>query len=102
MIHVLATIQVHSGQRDAFLAELNGIVPLVHAEQGCLEYGPAVDIESRIPVQAAPRDNVVVIIERWESMEALTAHLSAQHMVDYRVRVRDYVDWLDLRILAPA
>lgn len=102
MIHVLATIQIHSGCREDFLQELYGIVETVRAEEGCLEYGPAVDIESRIPVQAPPRENVVTIIEKWASLEALTQHLSAQHMVEYRTRVREFVEWVDLRILEPA
>ena len=102
MIHVLATIQVNAGRRPEFLRELHGILETVRAEAGCLEYGPAVDIESRIPVQAAPREDSVTIIEKWESLEALTSHLSAPHMVEYRVRVREFVKWVDLRILEPA
>jgi quinol monooxygenase YgiN len=102
MIHVLATIQINPGRRQEFLAELHRILPLVRAEEGCIEYGPAIEVESRIPVQAAPRTDVVTIIEKWTSLETLTQHLAAQHMVDYRVRVRDYVQWVDLRILEPA
>jgi quinol monooxygenase YgiN len=102
MIHVLATIQVHHGRRREFLAELQQIVPLVRAEDGCIEYGPAVEIESRIPVQASPRADVVTIIEKWRDMEALIAHLSQQHMVEYRLKVRELVDWVDLRIMEPA
>lgn len=102
MIHVLATIQIHHGRRRDFLAELGQIVPLVQAEEGCLEYGPAIEFESRIPVQAAPRPDVVTIIEKWRDIDALTAHLSQPHMVEYRLKVRDLVDWVDLRILEPA
>jgi quinol monooxygenase YgiN len=102
MIHVLATIQINPGRRDEFLVEFRRIVDLVRAETGCLEYGPAIEIESRIPVQAPPRGDVVTIIEKWTSLETLTAHLAAQHMVEYRGRVRDLVKWVDLRILEPA
>lgn len=102
MIHVLATIQIHSGRRRDFLAELSQIVGLVRAEEGCLEYAPAVEFESRIPVQAAPRADVVTIIEKWRDIEALTRHLSQPHMVQYRLKVREFVDWVDLRILEPA
>lgn len=102
MIHVLATIQINSGRRDEFLAELQKIVETVRAEDGCLEYGPAIEVESRIPVQAAPRPDVVTIIEKWRCIESLTEHLSAPHMVEYRTRVRDLVKWVDLRIMEPA
>jgi quinol monooxygenase YgiN len=102
MIHVLATITVKPGQRDAFLKEFHRIMPMVHAEAGCIEYGPAVDVDSGISVQGPLRDNVAVIIEKWESLPALKAHLQAPHMIEYRVRVKDYVENVTLQILAPA
>lgn len=101
MIHVIATIQIHDGRRNDFLAEFRRIVDDVRAEEGCLEYGPALDIESHIPVQAAPRPNIVTIIEKWSDVEALSRHLSAPHMMTYRERVRDLVEWVDLRIMEP-
>ncbi|MCB1804273.1 MAG: antibiotic biosynthesis monooxygenase, partial [Candidatus Competibacteraceae bacterium] len=39
MIHVLATIQLKPGQRAAFLQEFHQVMPKVHQEQGCIEYG---------------------------------------------------------------
>ncbi len=51
MIHVIATIELHEGQRDAFLAEFRKIVALVLAEQGCLEYGPTVDAVTDLSAQ---------------------------------------------------
>ena len=102
MIHVLATIQIKPGRRSEFLVELQQIVETVRAETGCVQYAPCLDVESRIPVQAAPRPDVVTIIEQWESIDTLTQHLSAPHMVEYRGRVREFVDWVDLRILEPA
>lgn len=102
MIHVLATITVKPGKRDAFLAEFHRIMPMVHAEAGCVEYGPAVDVASGISVQAPLRENVAVVIEKWESLAALKAHLQAPHMIEYRMRVKDLVDGVTLQILEPA
>jgi quinol monooxygenase YgiN len=102
MIHVIATIEVKPGKRDALLAEFHRIVPLVHAEAGCIEYGPTVDFASGISVQGPLRENVVVIIEKWASLEALKAHTQAAHMAEYRVRVRDFVESVTLQILTPA
>lgn len=102
MIHVLATVTVHPGKRDAFLAEFHRVMPHVHAEKGCIEYGPAIDVASGIAVQGPLRDAVVVIIEKWESLEALQAHLTAPHMIDYRTRVKDFVAGVTLQILQPA
>ncbi|MBI1900933.1 MAG: antibiotic biosynthesis monooxygenase [Planctomycetia bacterium] len=102
MIHVLATIEIAAGQRDAFLAEFRKIVPLVGAEPGCLEYGPAIDLTTSIPNQAGPRENAVTVIEKWASVSALEKHLVAPHMVEYRGKVKGMVVRSDLRILEPA
>ncbi len=46
MIHVIATIELGPGRRESFLAEFRRLVPEVLAEDGCIESGPAVDVES--------------------------------------------------------
>ena len=102
MIHVLATIEVQPGQRDAFLREFHALMPLVHAEPGCHEYRPAVDCPTNIPVQARIGDDTVVIIEQWSDVDALEAHLKAPHMADYRVKVKPFVKGVTLRVLQPA
>jgi quinol monooxygenase YgiN len=102
MIHVIATIEVAEGKREAFLAEFRRIVPLVHAEAGCLEYGPTVDAGVSLPVPVPLRENVVVIIEKWQSLDALRAHFTAPHMQEYRGRVKDLVVRVQLQVLQPA
>src|SRR5690349_7592768 len=84
MIHVIASIEVAAGKREAFLAEFRRVVPQVLAEAGCLEYGPTVDVASGIPIQEPPRDNVVTVVEKWQDLDALRAHLNAPHMGEYR------------------
>ncbi len=91
MIHVLAKIQLASGKRDEFLVEFQKLVPLVHAETGCVEYGPAVDATTDIAAQKSIGADTVMIIEKWESLEALKSHLQAGHMLAYRQRVRNLV-----------
>ena len=102
MIHVIATITTKPAQRVVFLAEFQRIVPLVLKEAGCIEYGPAVDVASGLGMQAPLRENVAVIIEKWESLDALKAHTQAPHMAEYRVRVKDLVESVVVRVLAPA
>lgn len=102
MIHVLATIEVHPGKRDAFLAEFHRNVPNVLAEEGCIEYGPTIDVDAGLPVPTPLRDNVVTIVEKWASLDALKAHLTAAHMMEYRVRVRELVASVKLQVLQPA
>jgi quinol monooxygenase YgiN len=101
MIHVIATIQTAPGGRDGFLTEFRKLVPLVRAEKGCIEYGAAIDMPTDIPVQAAAGDDHVFVIEKWESVEALKAHLAAAHMQEYRVRVREFVRGVTLQVLQP-
>ena len=53
MIHVIATVEVTPGCREEFLAIFGDNVPNVLAEDGCLEYTPAVDLPARIAVPGA-------------------------------------------------
>src|SRR5262245_34508975 len=101
MVHVLATIQLQPEKRAEFLQELAKLVPLVRAEKGCIEYGPAVDVQTAIPNQPPGRPDVVTMIEKWADIPALEAHLVAPHMVEYRTRVKSLVLAVELRILEP-
>ena len=102
MIHVIATIETAPGMREDFLAAFAELVPDVRAEPGCLEYGPAIDLATSIADQPAPRENVVTVIEKWESVEALRKHLEAPHMARYRRTVKDIVLGVSIRVLEPA
>ena len=99
MIHVIATIEVVDGKRDALLAEFHRLVPEVRAEVGCIEYGPAVDVASGMAAQPPARPNVVTVIEKWDSLDALHAHSRAPHMAGYRERVKEYVVKVTLQVL---
>jgi quinol monooxygenase YgiN len=101
MIFVVATIDLRPGTRAAFLAEFHKLVPLVRAEAGCIEYGPAVDVATGIAAQPAVREDTVVVLEKWADLPALNVHLTAPHMADYRTRVKDYVAGVRLEVLQP-
>lgn len=102
MIHVIAPITVADGQRDAFLQAFGELVPKVRAEDGCIEYGPTIDVAADFLPQSAARENVVTVVEKWENLDALQAHLSAPHMVEFRERVKQIVQAIDLQVLQPA
>ena len=53
MIHVIATIETAPGTAGRFSGRVSELVPDVRAEQGCLEYGPAVDLATSIADQPA-------------------------------------------------
>ncbi len=101
MIHVIATVEVVPGKRAEFLAAFQANVPKVLAEDGCIEYGPTVDLPTDIGVQIPPRDNVVTVMEKWRDLAALKTHLTAPHMVEYRGKVKDLVTSVTLQILKP-
>jgi quinol monooxygenase YgiN len=101
MIHVIATIELAEGKRQAFLDEFHKLVPHVKAEAGCLEYGPAVDLLTDIGAQIPLRENVVTVIEKWTDLPALMAHLVAPHMQEYRPRVKEFVKSTKLQVLIP-
>src|SRR5207253_8571129 len=83
MIHVVATITLTPGVRPAFLDVFRWLTPHVRAEQGCIEYQAAIDVPTTLAVQEGPRDDVVTVVEKWESLDALYAHTQAPHMTEY-------------------
>jgi quinol monooxygenase YgiN len=101
MIHVIAIIELHPGKRAEFLREFHRIVPLVHAERGCIQYGPAIDLESGFPAQPPLRPDTVTVVEQWATLDDLRAHLIAPHMVEYRPRVKDMVIRTVLQVMEP-
>ena len=102
MIHVIATVDLAPGTREKFLSEFRNVIPAVRAEAGCIEYGSAVDADTDIPIQFRIGADKVVVIEKWESVASLKAHVVAPHMQTYRAKVKDFVKGMELRILSPA
>ncbi|HEY1190744.1 MAG TPA: putative quinol monooxygenase [Gemmata sp.] len=91
MIHVIATITLKPGVRQPFLDVFRWLTPLVRAEAGCIEYQATVDVKTTIAVQDGPHENVVTVVEKWASVEALYAHGAAPHMAEYREKTKDLV-----------
>jgi quinol monooxygenase YgiN len=102
MIHVIAVITTKPGMRDAVLREFRANMPAVHAEQGCIEYGPAVDAEGIGAIQTAIGPDSFMVIEKWESAAALKAHAAAPHMAAYAARVKEMIASRVIHVLSPA
>jgi len=101
MICVIATITLKNGQRDNYLREMRKILKIVHAEDGCHEYRPTVDIPTGNPIQKEGLPDTVVILEKWETLDALKKHGASAHMTDFRHRVKAFVQSMELQILSP-
>jgi quinol monooxygenase YgiN len=101
MIHVLALVELAPGHRDDFLREFSQVTIPVRQEEGCLEYGAAVDATTDLTQQQRLGDDFVLIVEKWESLAHLKAHLIAPHMTDYRIRIKPFVKSTRLQVLDP-
>ncbi len=102
MIHVLAIITAKPGMREAILTEFRANMPAVHAEQGCIEYGPAIDAEGMGKIQTPFGGDTFVVIEKWESLDALKAHGAAPHMAAYAAKTREMIASRVIHVLTPA
>ena len=98
MITVIASITIQQSRIQEFLEHFKAIVPDVLRETGCIEYYPAVDIQTGLPPQVLD-GNVVTIIEKWQSVAALQAHLTTPHMRQYQERVKELVASVSLKVL---
>lgn len=98
MISVIASIYVKDGQLDKFIKIFKSNMPAVLGEEGCIEYIPTVDIPTGLPPQELNK-RVVTIIEKWRSVEDLTAHLSSVHMLEYKEKTKDIVESMEIKVL---
>ena len=102
MIHVLAVITAKPGQRDSILQHFRANVPAVQAEDGCIEYGAALDADPALPFQTKYGPDTFVVVEKWASMEALKAHAAAPHMAAYGAKTKEFIASRLIHILRPA
>lgn len=101
MINVIATVKVKEGMAAEFIELFKSNVPNVLKEKGCIEYFPAVDLPTGLPPQEM-NENVVTVLEKWESLDDLMAHLSAPHMAAQMEKEKDLVEGMAIKILQKA
>ncbi|TWT72798.1 putative quinol monooxygenase YgiN [Posidoniimonas polymericola] len=102
MIHVIATLSLKPGVRDEFLKIFTKLTPVVQAEEGCIEYGAAIDEPTGMDVQQMAGSDAVIVVEKWESVSALEAHLAAPHMEAFRQETAEMSAGVSLLALKPA
>jgi quinol monooxygenase YgiN len=101
MIHVIAVITARPGQRESILAHFRANVAAVRAEEGCIEYGAATDADPALKFQTPFGPDTFLVIEKWESMEALKAHAAAPHMAAYGAKTKEFIASRVIHILQP-
>jgi quinol monooxygenase YgiN len=88
--------------REPVLSEFKAIIPAVHAEAGCIEYTPVIDVAALGSGHTALGPDSFVVIEKWESAEALHAHAAAPHMKVYGSKTGHMVEARVIHVLSAA
>jgi quinol monooxygenase YgiN len=102
VIHVIAIITAKPGQRDAVLEAFRQNMPAVHAEEGCIEYVPVIDAEGGPKWMTKLGPDSFIVIEKWETQDALAAHAAAPHMAAYAAKVKDMLASRTIHVLQGA
>ncbi len=102
MVHVIAVITAKPGLRENILQLFRANVPAVRAEQGCIDYGAAVDADPALPFQTRSGADTFLVVEKWESMDALKVHAAAPHMAAYGAKAKEFIASRVIHILSPA
>ncbi len=96
-VRVVALLAAQPGKGPELVAAFEALVPLVHAEDGCLEY----DLHGYVD-----DPDKFVVVERWASAEALAAHGAAEHMAAhgarsaaYSARPADVIVFADVKVV---
>jgi len=96
MIHVIAIIKAKAGMRDNVISCIQNNIPMVLAEEGCIEYRPLIDLSAEA---SGFGPDTVVIVEKWRDETCLKNHAAAPHMKQYAEKVKDFLLERDIRIL---
>ncbi len=101
-VHVVAVITAKAGMRDKVLEAFRANVPAVRAEQGCIEYQATIDTDGAGSLQTRFGEDTFVVVEKWESLDALKAHAAAPHMAAYAARTKALIASRAVHVLSPA
>ena len=101
MIHVVAMITTHPGQRDKMLEAFKANVPAVRAEDGCIEYVGTIDAAGMPVSKGSVGADTFVVVEKWASLSALQAHGVAPHMQAFAAKTKELVASRLIHVLEP-
>ena len=98
MLHVIVTMRIKEGQMQGFLAACAELRPLVLREPGCQAYEYTRDVVSPFGEPRPVEADRITLLERWESMEALKAHLATPHMKAAGAKMKDMRASVELQL----
>jgi quinol monooxygenase YgiN len=90
MIIVIATIHTQPGKAPDVISGARACIDGTRREDGCISYDYVQDTE---------RADVVMVIERWTSREALAAHFHVPHLNEWRERRKPWVKSVKVEII---
>ena len=103
MIHVVAIMTAKPGRRTELLERFLAVLPIVHTEEGCIEYRPIIDNDAGLDgAREAIGPDTYIVIEKWASVKALDAHSATDHMRKYGEEVRDLIATRVLHVMRDA
>ncbi|WP_064608265.1 putative quinol monooxygenase [Photobacterium sp. J15] len=80
---IVANIIAKADKAELVKTELEKLIDITRAEEGCLQYDLHQDNENRAHF---------LFYENWESRELWQAHMNAQHLKDYMAATEGAVD----------
>ena len=98
-VSVLAIFTTTDGNLDVVIEHLRAIENVVRAENGCIGYEIAVDLDNASPTQAPLGAETFVVIEKWASLSDLKAHAASAHMARFSSATSDMITNKTVHIL---
>lgn len=80
MIIVTAKIKAKKGERDKIIAKSQDIIKFSRLDPGNISYNLYADTED---------DDLLVMLEEWESSELLEAHMQTEHFKAFGEAIKD-------------
>lgn len=98
MIYVIARFTLKPGTCKEFLTHYAQIIDLVHAEPGCIEYTPTVDMSAPFIDNNHPNADAVTVFEKWETLQQLDDHILQPHCAAFRDKVKDLIADFEMHV----
>jgi quinol monooxygenase YgiN len=82
VIIVTANITAKPGERDELISKSQNVIESTRQEQGNISYELLASTED---------ENVLLMFEKWESKEALDAHMQTEHFKAFGTAIKDII-----------
>lgn len=92
MIYVIAELTLKPGTTEKATAEARKVVAETNREKGCIFYQMHLNIGD--PTK-------LVVVERWESRDALSRHMETPHLKAWREAGKEFVAARKVEIITP-